>query len=172
MFLDKLKVDPKTYESGTYNRLDGRTRCVFDNGTESNMLYRSLEKAMNIDGFCISEPIDDKPTDRIRPDYIAHRKVCKDFSEFKKSFDMISYDLEHGRRKLVEYRRGALLDGHFYVLRGVTFLLMLDIHSSRKRKNRRCKQILKRRNNFKNFSNDKDIQNDYLSLDKRTKQLF
>lgn len=37
-----------------------------------------------------------------------------------------------------------------------------------KEKNRRCKQILKRRNNFKNFSKHQDIQNDYLSLDKKT----
>ena len=65
LFLDKLKVDPKTYESGTYNRLDGRTRCIFDNGTESNMLYRSLEKAMNIDGFCISEPLEDVRTEQV-----------------------------------------------------------------------------------------------------------
>lgn len=75
MFLlqfDKLKVDPRIYESGTYNRLDGRTRCIFDNGTESNMLYRSLEKAMNIDGFCISEPIDDMEFDQVTDDDVQN----------------------------------------------------------------------------------------------------
>ena len=54
--IPELKIDQRTYISGVYNRLDGRTRCIFDNGTESNMLFRSLDKAMNIDGFCITEP--------------------------------------------------------------------------------------------------------------------
>lgn len=54
--LPDLKIDQRTYVSGVYNRLDGRTRCIFDNGTESNMLFRSLENAMRIDGFCITEP--------------------------------------------------------------------------------------------------------------------
>ena len=53
--IPKLSIDQRTYISGVYNRLDGRTRCIFDNGTESNMLFRSLEKAMSLDGFCITE---------------------------------------------------------------------------------------------------------------------
>jgi hypothetical protein len=43
------------YKSGERIRLDGRTRCIFDNGTESTMLLRSLIKALEIDGFSISE---------------------------------------------------------------------------------------------------------------------
>ena len=35
--------------------MDGRTLCIFDNGTESRMLYRSLVKALQVDGFLISE---------------------------------------------------------------------------------------------------------------------
>lgn len=41
-----------------------------------------------------------------------------------------------------------------------------------KEKNRSCKQILKWRKNLTNFSKHEDIQNDYLSTDKRTQQLF
>lgn len=44
-----------SYTSGDRNRVDGRTRCVFDNGTESDMLFRSLVKALQIDGFGVSE---------------------------------------------------------------------------------------------------------------------
>ena len=40
------------------------------------------------------------------------------------------------------------------------------------KKNRRCKQILKRRKNLTNFSKHQDVQNDHLSLDKRTQPLF
>lgn len=71
--IEQIKVDPKTYISGTYNRLDGRTKCIFDNGTESDMLYRSLEKAMSIDGFCISDPIDaEKFNDNITEDDVQN----------------------------------------------------------------------------------------------------
>ena len=43
------------FKSGERNRADGRTLCIFDNGTESRMLYRSLVKALQIDGFLISD---------------------------------------------------------------------------------------------------------------------
>lgn len=43
------------YESGTRTRNDGRTRCVFDNGTESDMLFRSLYKALIQDGFSVGD---------------------------------------------------------------------------------------------------------------------
>jgi hypothetical protein len=46
------------YESGTRIRNDGRTRCIFDNGTESDMLLRSLYKALLKDGFGVSEKIE------------------------------------------------------------------------------------------------------------------
>ena len=45
------------YESGSRIRNDGRTRCIFDNGTESDMLHRSLYKAFLKDGFGVSDRI-------------------------------------------------------------------------------------------------------------------
>ena len=47
------------YESGTRIRNDGRTRCIFDNGTESDMLFRSLAKALITDGFGVSDVVSD-----------------------------------------------------------------------------------------------------------------
>jgi hypothetical protein len=44
------------FQSGERSRADGRTLCIFDNGTESRMLYRSLVKALQVDGFLISDP--------------------------------------------------------------------------------------------------------------------
>lgn len=40
--------------AGKRFRKDGRTYCVFENGTESNMLYRSLAKALYQDGKIVS----------------------------------------------------------------------------------------------------------------------
>jgi hypothetical protein len=58
-FLEDINasIDKKKFKTGDRERLDGRTRCIFDNGTESDMLYRSLIKAMMLDGFEISDPI-------------------------------------------------------------------------------------------------------------------
>lgn len=46
-------VDKYDYVSGERERFDGRTLCIFDNGTQSEMLFRSLDKAMQIDGYSI-----------------------------------------------------------------------------------------------------------------------
>jgi hypothetical protein len=51
-------VKSESFNSGNRKRLDGRTRCIFDNGTESEMLLRSLNKALQLDGFGISELLD------------------------------------------------------------------------------------------------------------------
>lgn len=53
----RTNVQEYKYASGNRNRQDGRTRCIFDNGTESNMLFRSLGKALLKNGFTISDII-------------------------------------------------------------------------------------------------------------------
>lgn len=59
LVIDKLNITQKEFgfSSGNRTRVEGRTRCVFDNGTESDMLFRSLEKALAKDGFSISQKI-------------------------------------------------------------------------------------------------------------------
>jgi hypothetical protein len=69
-----------------------------------------------------------KPTDRLRPDYIARRKVCKDFDMYEDAFKKIHDDLESGRRKLVEFKEDDLVEGRFFVLRGV--VVFLEVNSS------------------------------------------
>ena len=64
-----------------------------------------------------------KPSERLRPDYIAHRKVCKDFDLYEEAFQQIHDDLEHGRRRLVEFKEGDLHEGCQYGLRGVVLYL-------------------------------------------------
>ena len=46
------------YNSGPRVRKDGRTRIIFENGTESNMLYRSLYKSLLANGNAITENAD------------------------------------------------------------------------------------------------------------------
>ena len=48
LFLEDVKFETENVSlpSGSRLRKDGRTRIIFENGTMSNMLYRSLEKAL------------------------------------------------------------------------------------------------------------------------------
>ncbi len=49
-----LTSEEKTV-AGKRFRKDGRTRCIFENGTESNMLYRSLVKQLLTDGRLVTD---------------------------------------------------------------------------------------------------------------------
>ncbi len=55
--LEKINISHKEHykEDGTRVREDGRTRCVFENGTESNMLKRSVEKILYANGKVVTE---------------------------------------------------------------------------------------------------------------------
>ena len=45
-------------KDGTRVREDGRTRCIFENGTESNMYFRSVSKALYANGKTVTENMD------------------------------------------------------------------------------------------------------------------
>lgn len=55
--LEKIEISRNDHykEDGTRVRKDGRTLCIFDNGTESNMLKRSVEKILYANGQVVSE---------------------------------------------------------------------------------------------------------------------
>ena len=57
LYLETIKTDDKKVELATGDRIrkDGRTRAIFENGTESDMLYRSLVKALNLDGRSVTK---------------------------------------------------------------------------------------------------------------------
>lgn len=64
-----------------------------------------------------------KSSGRINPDYIAHRKRCKNFEEYKQYFDTIHEELENGKRRLSVYKPENLKEGGFYVLNGILLYL-------------------------------------------------
>jgi len=55
--IEKINITKKEHykPDGTRVREDGRTRCVFENGTESNMLKRSVEKILYNNGWVVTE---------------------------------------------------------------------------------------------------------------------
>jgi hypothetical protein len=60
MLLEKIDLcqEEQSFSSGKRIRKDGRTRCIFENGTESNMLYRSVGKALYTNGRIVTQNID------------------------------------------------------------------------------------------------------------------
>jgi hypothetical protein len=60
LFLESVEFekDVQKFKSGSRVRTDGRTRVIFENGTESNMLYRSLYKSLLANGKVVSEHVD------------------------------------------------------------------------------------------------------------------
>jgi len=68
MLLEKINIsnDEQKFSSGKRTRKDGRTRCLFENGTESNMLYRSVAKALYISGKIVTQNID-----KVNKDFIV-----------------------------------------------------------------------------------------------------
>ncbi len=58
--VEKIDITRKDHykPDGTRVRADGRTRCIFENGTESNMLKRSIEKLLYANGNVVTENAD------------------------------------------------------------------------------------------------------------------
>ncbi len=58
--LEKINISKTEHyrDDGTRVRTDGRTRCIFENGTESNMLMRSVEKILYANGKVVTENAD------------------------------------------------------------------------------------------------------------------
>lgn len=73
LFLEKKEIASvsKTVDGKRY-REDGRTRCIFENGTESNMLTRSLAKALDKGGKTVTQT-----EDQINEDFINYMGVVK-----------------------------------------------------------------------------------------------
>jgi hypothetical protein len=60
LFLESVEFeeDVQEFRSGSRIRKDGRTRTIFENGTESKMLYRSLYKSILANGKSITQNFD------------------------------------------------------------------------------------------------------------------
>lgn len=60
LLLEEINITQQEqyFTGGNRTRKDGRTRCIFENGTESNMLYRSLAKVLYENGLVVTENFD------------------------------------------------------------------------------------------------------------------
>ena len=86
--------------------------------------YGLLEEKDEVDSIFTMSHV--KPSERIRPDYIARRRICTNFIDFKEMFDAMHSELSNGMRHLIPFKSEDLKEGHFYVLRGVLFFVAVD----------------------------------------------
>ena len=128
--LDGIKRDPKKVktllEFDTYNLLKSEETASI---SLEQLLLEDPLGLLDTDeeGDSIFKLSHVKPTDRLRPDYIARRKVCKDFDMYEEAFKHIHEDLSTGRRKLVAFNgQDDLVEGRYFVLRGVVFFLEVE----------------------------------------------
>lgn len=93
---------------------------------------KSINDIFNNDSFNIFDDINDNifdveslPKRTTMPDYIASRKICKEFEKYEELLKQCQRDLREGRRKLIKFKNGQQVEeGHFFVLKGV--LLYVD----------------------------------------------
>ena len=60
IFFKDVDFTKKTqkFKSGIHNRPDGRTVIIFENGTESNMMFQSLYKSLHTNGKMVTQNVD------------------------------------------------------------------------------------------------------------------
>lgn len=93
---------------------------------------KSIEDIFKNDKFNIFADINDNifdveslPKRTTMPDYIASRKICKEFEKYEGLLKQCQRDLREGRRKLIKFKNGQQVEeGHFFILKGV--LLYVD----------------------------------------------
>ena len=62
-------------KSGNRLRIDGRTNTIFENGTKSNMLYRSLGKSIQKSGKLVTHPLFEYPESFITPSAVREPDI-------------------------------------------------------------------------------------------------
>jgi len=81
----------------------------------NNILDTSLEdELLNIKSFDI---------ERAKADFVAKRKPCKNFEDYKLFFKKIQSELKSNNRKILEFKDIDLNEGNFFVLDGMVLLL-------------------------------------------------
>ncbi len=77
LYLESIDISsPEKTIEGKRFRKDGRTRCIFENGTESNMLYRSLAKSLYHGGKIVTQT-----EDQINSEFKKNLGVIKEEDE-------------------------------------------------------------------------------------------
>ena len=61
--------------------------------------------------------------ERAKADFVAKRKPCKNFENYRNSFKQIHFDLKSKNRKILKFEDRDLKEGRFFILDGIVLLL-------------------------------------------------
>jgi hypothetical protein len=78
LYLESMDLEKTTWvqKSGNRERIEGRTRTIFENGTYSNMLFRSLGKQIHKDGKMVTNIEDKEEQDLFtNPDLVKEEDI-------------------------------------------------------------------------------------------------
>lgn len=77
-----------------------------------------------------------KTTEKDKPDYVARRVQCVNFSDYEDGFKKVHIELKTGKRSIKKFNANALKSGNYYVIGGVLLLLeyVEDLVEKTKRK--------------------------------------
>jgi hypothetical protein len=85
----------------------------------------SLEDVLDDDDLDIGGDLHDLRrvtpwAERDKPEYVARQSRCEDFEKFKPLFDLATQDIDVGRRKTREFKKGSeIQEGHMFIVRGM-----------------------------------------------------
>jgi hypothetical protein len=64
-----------------------------------------------------------KTFEKDKPDYVARRVQCENFSDYEEGFKKVHIELKTGKRSIKKFNANALKSGNYYVIGGVLLLL-------------------------------------------------
>ncbi|ETJ20804.1 putative cytosolic protein [human gut metagenome] len=105
---------------------------LLKNDKYEKLEVKSVDDIFNSDAFNIFDDINNDifdvkslPKKTTMPEYVASRKVCKDFDKYEELLKQCQKELREGLRKLVKFQNGQKIKpGSFFVMKGI--LLYVD----------------------------------------------
>lgn len=71
------------------------------------------------DDYSVSKMVNVPKADRSQTDFVAHRKVCKDFDNYKGLFGECSDNIKDGSYTLKKFEHGDIAVNNFYISQGI-----------------------------------------------------
>lgn len=96
--------------------------CVKDIETVDDILNNDVLGLINDDPENIFN-LQHVPKNRVKTDFVARRKPCKNFDQYKDKFLEIQNDIRSSKRKLILFREAHLQEGRYYILDGILLFL-------------------------------------------------
>ena len=144
-FVEKYGYEPKRSNDMSERKLYARLQGIREDVSKSEALKKydkfnllvdlesealapnSLEEILDNDILGLLEEDEEDiftlkniPKVTTMPEYVASRKVCKDFKKYEKLFRACQIDLKLGRRKLIKFQNEQQIKkGYYFVLKGV-----------------------------------------------------